>query len=81
MRESRSSKVQSAARGRSDLLREEEIEQLAQSMIQIFGSAASAKAIEMVREQTIAGDCEAARKWHRVMSLIEETRQNPRYRL
>jgi hypothetical protein len=42
-------------------------------MMQIFGTAAAGKAIEMTRMQTEAGNRDAAVKWQRVMSLIEET--------
>jgi len=45
---------------------------LAQSMIQIFGPAAAGKAIERVRLETGAGNRDAAIRWHRIMSLIEE---------
>jgi hypothetical protein len=48
-------------------------EELARTMIQIFGVAAAGKAIEMTRMQTEACNRAAAVKWHRVMSLIEET--------
>ena len=41
-------------------------------MIQIFGPAAAGKAIEMVRLETSAGNRDAAIRWHRIMSLIEE---------
>ena len=50
--------------------RHQEPEQLAQSLIHDFGLAAAGKALEMVRKQTAAGNREAARKWHRVMSII-----------
>jgi hypothetical protein len=50
--------------------RHQEPEQLAQSLIHSFGLAATAKALEMVRQQTAAGNRAAARKWHRVMSII-----------
>jgi hypothetical protein len=50
---------------------------LARMMIQIFGTAATGKAIEMTRMQTEAGNRTAAVKWQRVMSLIEEARRNP----
>jgi hypothetical protein len=42
-------------------------------MIQIFGTQAAGKALEMTRMQTEAGNRTTAVKWHRVMSLIEET--------
>ena len=69
MPEIRSPKVQARVRRR---VRAKEIEQLAQSMIHLFGSSASGKAIEIIREQTNAGDRNGALKWHRVMSRIEE---------
>jgi hypothetical protein len=50
-------------------------EQLARTMIQIFGTAAAGKALEMTRMQTEAGNRTTAVKWHRVMSLIEEMRK------
>ena len=50
-------------------------EQLARTMIQIFGAAAAGKALEMTRMQTEAGNRTTAVKWHRVMSLIEEIRR------
>ena len=50
-------------------------EQLARTMIQIFGTAAAGKALEMTRMQTEAGNRTTAVKWQRVMSLIEETRK------
>jgi len=50
-------------------------EQLARTMIQIFGAAAAGKALEMTRMQTEAGNRTTAVKWHRVMSLIEEMRR------
>jgi hypothetical protein len=49
--------------------------QLARTMIQIFGTAAAGKALEMTRMQTEAGNRTTAVKWHRVMSLIEESRK------
>lgn len=52
-------------------------EQLAHVMMQIFGAAAAGKAIELTRMQTEAGNRDAAVKWHRVMSLIEETGRKP----
>jgi hypothetical protein len=52
--------------------RHQEPEQLAQSLIHSFGVAAAGKALEMVRKQTAAGNREAARKWHRVMSIIAD---------
>ena len=45
---------------------------MAQSLIHDFGVAAAGKALEMVRKQTAAGNREAARKWHRVMSIIAD---------
>jgi len=50
-----------------------ELQRLARSMIQEFGSAAASRAIEMVRKQTRAGNRAAALKWHQVMSLIEKS--------
>lgn len=50
-------------------------QQLARAMIQIFGTQAAGKALEMTRMQTEAGNRTTAVKWHRVMSLIEETRR------
>jgi hypothetical protein len=61
-----------------DGIREREIEQIAQSMIKMFGPSASGKAIEMIRHQTSAGDRDGALKWHLVMSRIEESRRDPR---
>lgn len=51
-------------------------EQLAHMLMQIFGTAAAGKAIELTRMQTEAGNSDAAVKWHRVMSLIEEMGKN-----
>ena len=48
-------------------------EQLAHVLMQIFGTAAAGKAIELTRMQTEAGNRDTAVKWHRVMSLIEAT--------
>jgi hypothetical protein len=53
-------------------------EQLAESMIQIYGAAAPSKAIDMIRINTGAGNRDAAVKWHCVMSLIEEARRMAR---
>ena len=50
---------------------EQKPENLAYSMVQIFGRGAAGKALEMVRMQTRAGNRSGAVKWHRVMSLIE----------
>jgi hypothetical protein len=47
-------------------------------MIEIFGSAAAGKAIEMVRLQTSAGNRDAAVRWHHIMSLIEEAGRKQR---
>jgi hypothetical protein len=52
-------------------------EQLARTMIEIFGLQAAGKALEMTRMQTEAGNRTTAVKWHRVMSLIEESRRRP----
>jgi hypothetical protein len=52
---------------------DQEPERLAHSMLQIFGRGAAGKALEMVRMQTKAGNRDGAVKWHRVMSLIEES--------
>jgi len=57
---------------RSGPLWDQSPEQLAHMMMQIFGVAAAGKAIEMTRMQTEAGNRDAAVKWHRVMSFIEE---------
>lgn len=53
-------------------------EDMAKFMIEMFGAAAASKAIEIVRMQTTAGDREGAVRWHRVMSLIEDSRRIPR---
>ena len=58
---------------RSRPLWDQSPKQLARTMMQIFGTAAAGKAIEMTRMQTEAGNRDAAVKWQRVMSLIEET--------
>jgi hypothetical protein len=50
-------------------------QQLARAMVQIFGTGAAGKAIEMTRMQTESGNRDAAVKWQRVMSLIEESRR------
>jgi len=42
-------------------------------LMHIFGPAAAGKAIELTRMQTEAGNRDAAVKWDRAMSLIEET--------
>ena len=52
-------------------------ELLARTLIEIFGTQAAGKALEMPRMQTEAGNRTTAIKWHRVMSLIEETRRTP----
>lgn len=57
----------------SHALWDQDPEQLAHMLMQIFGTAAAGKAIELTRMQTEAGNRDAAIKWHRVMSLIEET--------
>lgn len=62
-----------AAVWRSRPLWDQSPQQLAQMMIQIFGTAAAGKAIEMTRMQTEAGNRDAAVKWQRVMSMIEES--------
>jgi len=74
MRKSRKSSIEVWAR---DALWHQEPEQLAQHMMQIFGSAASEKVVELVRIQTKAGNRDAAIRWHRVMTLIEGARRNP----
>jgi hypothetical protein len=60
---------------RSRPLWDQSPQQLARTMIQIFGTQAAGKALEMTRMQTEAGNRTTAVKWHRVMSLIEETRR------
>ncbi len=60
---------------RSRPLWDQSPEQLAHTMIEIFGTQAAGKALEMTRMQTEAGNRATAVKWHRVMSLIEETRR------
>ncbi len=52
-------------------------ELLARTMTEILAPAAAGKALEMTRMQTEAGNRTTAVKWHRVMSLIEETRRSP----
>jgi hypothetical protein len=47
-------------------------------MIEIFGSAAAGKAIEMVRLQTSAGNRDVAVRWHHIVSLIEEAGRKQR---
>ena len=61
---------------RSGPLWDQSPEELARTMIEIFGTQAAGKALEMTRMQTEAGNRSTAVKWHRVMSLIEETRRN-----
>lgn len=60
-----------------DLNCDRSAERVAQSMIGLFGPHASGKAIELIRLNTSVGNRDAAAKWHRVMSLIEEYRRNP----
>lgn len=60
---------------RSRPLWDQSPELLARTMIEIFGTAAAGKALEMTRMQTEAGSRTTAVKWHRVMSLIQETRR------
>jgi hypothetical protein len=61
---------------RSRPLWDQSPEELAHTMIEIFGTAAAAgKAVEMTRMQTEAGSRTTAIKWQRVMSLIEEARK------
>jgi hypothetical protein len=50
---------------------------LARHLIDRFGAAAAGKAFEKVREATDAKNRKAALKWHKVMSLIEQTKRNP----
>jgi hypothetical protein len=60
-------------------MRDRNPERMAETMIQIFGSASAAgQAIEMVRMQTNAGNRDAAVKWHHIMRLIEETGRKQR---
>ena len=59
-------------------LRNQNPERLAKHMIRMYGAAAAGKAIEMVRIETGAGNRDAAVRWHRVMSLIEEAGRRPR---
>ena len=71
MVETQSRKVPAVWRSRP--LWDQSPQQLARMMIQIFGAAAAGKAIEMTRMQTEAGNRDAAVKWQRVMSMIEES--------
>ena len=60
------------------LLGKQDPARLARHMIKRFGSAAAGKALEMVRAETTAQNQEAARRWHQVMSLIEDSQRKPR---
>ena len=51
---------------------------LAHHLIECFGSAAAGKAFDMIRAATNAKNRDAALKWHKVMSLIEEAKRNPK---